>query len=92
MENDEIKRNEGVKFTGGYKVPQEDKKASQEARNSQKTYSVLHKCEWNGSMDEGVCGIWDGSEWIFEGTWEECFAKKHLLEVNYVAENYFLEN
>jgi len=64
---------------------------SNEAVNRKLVYSVLHKQEWEGDMEEGICGIWDGFGWIFEGTWEECFAEKHRLEVNYPAENYFLE-
>jgi len=66
-------------------------KACNEARNRELVYSVVHKEEWVGEMEDGICGIWNGFEWIFEGTWEECFAEKHRLEVNYPAENFFLE-
>ena len=59
------------------------------AENRKQVYSVMHKYEWEGEMDGGICGVWNGFEWIFEGTWEECYAEKHRLETNYVAENFF---
>jgi hypothetical protein len=91
--------NEYIKGIGGIQAEKKllrelhlkELNGSNGAVNRKLVYSVLHKQEWEGDMEEGICGIWDGFGWIFEGTWEECFAEKHRLEVNYPAENYFLE-